>query len=228
MRRQQTQRTLTITFALITVTSMLWVTQSFAQQIQNQGYKLPVDPAQRPKVKAMVDAINQRARELGLIAATDDEDQAAFIRRKLDSQLSEDFEKLHTINVDKIVAQSSAPSFDYKTISEATADLKTRATRIKYNVLILQVGDKGEKVRYEENSEQLPTMLPELTRLINSFLGSPVFRLNSPNDIALRVKASRDLDGIIRLSDTINKIAKRSKATPGSRQLSEKEASARP
>jgi hypothetical protein len=53
-------------------------------------------------------------------------------------------------------------------------------------------------------------MLPELSRLINSFLGSPVFRLSSPNDATLRLKASRDLDGIIKLSETINKIAKRS------------------
>ena len=217
MTRQKTSHTLTTTFAVFTFVSMLWVTQSFGQQIQNQGYKQPVDPAQRPKVRAMVEAINQRARELGLIAAMDDEDQAAFVRRKLDAQLSEDFEKLHSINVDKIVAQSSATAFDYKTISDATADLKTRATRIKYNVLILQVGDKGEKVRYEENPEQLPTMLPELSRLISSFLGSPVFRLNSPDDIALRVKASRDLEGIIRLSDTINKITKRPKTAQASK-----------
>ena len=188
-----------------------------AQNPTNQGYKQPVDPAARPKVRAMVDAINQRARELGLIASIEDEDQAAFVRRKLDAQLSEDFEKLHAINVEKIVAQSSASSLDYKTISDATADLKTRATRIKYNVVLLQIADKSEKVRYEENPEQLLTMLPELSRLINSFLGSPVFRLSSPNDAALRLKASRDLDSIIRLSETINKITKRLKSTQASK-----------
>lgn len=162
----------------------------------------------------MVDAINQHARELGLVAANDDDDQAAFIRRKMNAQLSEDFEKLYSINVEKIVAQSSASSLDYKSLSDAVSDLKTRATRIKYNVRLLQIGDKGEKVRYSENPEQLATMLPELSRLINSFLGSPVFRLSSPNDAALRLKASRELESIIRLSDTINKITKHPKTMP--------------
>ncbi len=203
---------------LVVLALMLGNSQSFlAQQQQNQGYKQPVDPAARPKVRAMVDAINQRARELGLIAATDDDDQAAFIRRKLNGQLSEDFEKLYSINVEKIATQSSAASLDYKTLSDATADLKNRATRIKYSVTLLQIADKGEKTRYEENPEQLSSMLPELSRLINSFLGSPVFRLNSPNDAALRLKASRDLDGIIKLSETINKITKHSSKTAASR-----------
>jgi hypothetical protein len=217
MKKPHALRTVSITFAVFAFASMLWSSYSLAQQQQNQGYKQPVDPAERPKVRAMVSAINQRARELGLIAATDDDDQAAFIRRKLDAQLSEDFEKLHSINVEKIATQSSAPSLDYRTLCDATADLKTRATRIKYNVTLLHFADKGEKTRYDENPDQLPTMLPELSRLINSFLGSPVFRLNSPNDAALRSRASRDLDGIIRLSETINKITKRLKATQASK-----------
>ena len=191
--------------------------QSLLAQQQQSAYKQPVDPAANPKVRAMVDAINQRIRELGLIAVTDDPDQAAWVRRRRDAQLGEDFEKLHSINVEKIATLSSAPSLDYKTLSDAAADLKNRATRIKYNVLLLQVPDKGEKIRYDDNPDHLASMLPELSRLITSFLGSPVFRLSSPNDAELRLKASRDLDGIIKLSETINKIAKRSTKISASR-----------
>jgi hypothetical protein len=176
-----------------------------------------VEPPSRPKFRAMVETINKRALELGLIEVNDDPDQAAFVRRRKDAQLSEDFEKLHSINVEKIATQSSAPSLDYKTLCDATADLKTRATRIKYNVPLLQVADKGEKIRYDDNPDHLASTLPELSRLINSFLGSPVFRLSSPNDAELRLKASRDLDGIIKLSETINKISKRSTKTVASR-----------
>jgi hypothetical protein len=201
-----------------TILVALVLAQSLLAQQQQSSYKPPVDPAAAPpKVRAMVEAINQRARELGLIAVSDDPDQAAFVRRRRNAQLSEDFEKLHSINVEKIATQSSAPSLDYKTLSDATADLKNRATRIKYNVPVLQVADKGEKIRYDENPDYLASMLPELSRLIASFLGSPVFRLNSPNDVALRLKASRDLDGIIKLSETINKIAKRSTKIAASR-----------
>ena len=181
---------------------------------QQSSYKPPVDPAAAPpRVKAMVEAINQRARELGLIAVSDDPATAEFVRRRLNAQLTEDFEKLHAINVEKIATLSAGPSLDYKILADATADLKTRATRIKYNVTVLQVGGKGEKIRYDDNPDQLASMLPELSGLINSFLSSPVFRLSSPNDAELRMKASRDLDGIIKLSETINKIARRSTRT---------------
>jgi hypothetical protein len=210
MKRPAPPRNQSIMLALVVLALMPEFPPSLLAQQQQQGaYKPPVDPAANPRVRAMVDAINQRGRELGLIAATDDEEQAAFVRRRRNAQLSEDFEKLHSINIEKIATQSSAPSLDYKSLSDATADLKNRATRIKYNVPVLQVVDKGEKIRYDENPD-LASTLPELSRLINSFLSSPVFRLSSPNDAAIRLKASRDLDGIIKLSETINKVAKRS------------------
>lgn len=217
VKKPSALRNQSIMLGLVVLALMPGYSRSLLAQQQQSSYKPPVDPAERPKVRAMVEAINQRARELGLIAVTEDADQAAFVRRRLDAQLSEDFEKLHSINVEKIATQSSAPSLDYKTLSDAAADLKNRATRIKYNVPLLRVADKGEKIRYDENPDHLASTLPELSRLIDSFLGSPVFRLNSPNDAALRLKASRDLDGIIKLSETINKIAKRSTKTTASR-----------
>ncbi|HYV07794.1 MAG TPA: hypothetical protein VFB82_24595 [Blastocatellia bacterium] len=180
----------------------------FAQTQPNT--RTPVEPPTRPKFRAMMEQINQRSRELGLISVAEDPDQAEFVRRRMAAQLSEDFEKLHSINAEKIAPMTSAPSLDYRIISDATADLKNRANRIKNNVPLLQVASKGEKIRYDENPDDLASKLPELSRLINSFLGSPVFRLSSANDFELRLKASRDLDGIIKLSDVISKVAKRS------------------
>jgi hypothetical protein len=200
-----------LAFAVLALTSTC--PQSLLAGQQQPSYKPPVDPAAaNRKVRAMVETINQRARELGLISVSDDPAQEAFVRRRLNAQLIEDFEKLHTINAEKIANLSSA-SIDYKALSDVTADLKNRATRIKYNVTILQIADKGEKIRYDETPDCLGSMVPELSRLIDSFLGSPVFRLSSPNDVELRVKASRDLESIIKLSETINRIAKRSTRT---------------
>ena len=196
-----------LALALFMISSIC--TPTTARQVATNS-KVAVDPAQRPKFRAMIDAINQRARELGLISINEDEDQEAFVRRRRDAQLREDFEKLYSIATERLVLLSSAPSLDLKSLSDATADLKSRANRIKYSIPILQIADKGEGIRYEEYPDCLVTMLPELTRLVNSFLGSPVFRLSSPNDAQLRLKASRDLDAIIKLSDTVNRIAKRS------------------
>ena len=51
-------------------------------------------------------------------------------------------------------------------------------------------------------------MLPKLSRVIKSFIGNPALRVNSPNDAELRDAAGHDMEGIIKLSETINKIAK--------------------
>ena len=184
-------------------------TPAFGWQQPNPN-KVPADPALRPKFRAMVDAINQRAREQGLVSINDDEDQEAFVRRRRDAQLREDFEKLYTIGTEKLALLASAPSLDKKDLSDAAADVKTRANRVKYSVPLLQIAAKSEGIRYDEYPDCLTTMVPELSRLIQSFLSSPIFRLSSPNDAQLRLKASRDLDAIIKLSETVNKIAKRS------------------
>ncbi|HSB08374.1 MAG TPA: hypothetical protein VLM38_02600, partial [Blastocatellia bacterium] len=55
---------------------------------------------------------------------------------------------------------------------------------------------------------KLRSFLPELSRTIKSFLDNPVFRVNSPNDSDLRSNAGNDLEKIIKLSKTINKIAR--------------------
>ena len=158
--------------------------------------------ALKAKRRAMIETINQRARELGLVDVPDDE-QAEFYSQRLARQLREDFLKLDSINAQKLAA------LDYKSLSEATGDLKNRATRIRYNVPVLMGPGKSEKPRFDVNPDQLPSMLPELGRLIDSFLGSPIFRETSPNDAELRAKAVRDLEGIIALSDTINRVARR-------------------
>ena len=156
----------------------------------------------RAKARLMTETLNQRASELGLVSVPDDE-QAEFFRQRLEHQLLEDLMKLDSIHADKLAA------LDYKSLSETTADLKNRATRIKYNVPVLMASIKIEKPRYEESPERLPSMIPELSHLIDSFLGSPIFREASAHDAELRAKAVRDLEGIIVLSDTISKVARR-------------------
>jgi len=127
---------------------------------------------------------------------------------RLAAQLSQDLERLWQINTETIVPLSSAETLNYKNLSQATAEIKDCATRIKY-IVALPLGDKkGEKIRYEADAAKLGAMLPELDRVIKSFYGNPVFRVNSPNDVELRSAAGRDLEAIIKLSQTISKIAK--------------------
>lgn len=130
-------------------------------------------------------------------------------RNRLASQLAQDLERLDRLNSEHIVPLSSSRSIDYKNLAQVSAEVRSRATRIKF-YSPLQLADRtGEKIRFEADANQLGAMLPQLSRAITSFLGNPVFRISARNDSELRSIAAHDLEGIIKLSDAINKIAKR-------------------
>jgi hypothetical protein len=129
-------------------------------------------------------------------------------QRRANAQLSMDLERLSQLEAQNIAPVSSARSIDYRTLAQAAGEIKDRASRIKFSLPIV-LKDRGEKVRREADPGKLGLMLPDLSRAIKNFIGNPVLRVNSPNDAELRSTAGHDLESIIKLSDTINKIAKR-------------------
>ena len=129
-------------------------------------------------------------------------------RARQAAQLTRDFERLQQLNLKKIMPQWSLQSTDYTDLAQASGEINDRAKRIKFNMTI-DLRGPGEKIRYEADEAQLSTMLPTLSRAITSFLASPVFRISSPDDAALRRTAARDLESIIKLSEAINKVSKR-------------------
>jgi hypothetical protein len=130
-------------------------------------------------------------------------------RRRLAAQLARDLERLEQINTDRIVPLAAATTLDYKNLAHASAEIKTRANSIKFNSPFVLVDRTGEKIRYDLDTGQLSTMLPQLSRIVTKLLSNPVFRISAPNDAELRSIAAHDLEDIIKLSDAINKIAKR-------------------
>lgn len=140
-----------------------------------------------------------------------------MLRRRAKAELAEDFERLRRINRQQMPSLSSASSLDYKEVSRVTGEINSRAKRIKSNTPLALKEKKGERRAYHTDAARLASMLPELSRLIDSFLGNPVFYTASLNDEELRSTAGRDLESIIRLSDTINKIAKQLTKSPAPR-----------
>jgi hypothetical protein len=127
---------------------------------------------------------------------------------RLSKQLIEDFDRLWQINTESIAPLSGAKSVDPKKLSQAATEIKQRATRIKNTLALSPEDKKSEKIRYEAEASKLGSMLAELNRLIKSFIENPVFRVNSPNEAELRTAAGHDLETIINLSETVNKVAK--------------------
>lgn len=132
-----------------------------------------------------------------------------MLRRRAAAELAEDFERLRLINRERIVSLSSSSALNYKDLSQLTGEINRRAKRIKSNIHLALKQKKGEKRTYETDAARLGSLLPELSHLIDSFLGSPVFHTASVRDDELRSTAGRDLESIIRLSETLNKVAKR-------------------
>ena len=127
-------------------------------------------------------------------------------QRRIAAQITMDLERLAQLEAESI-APISVKSVDYKSLARATAEIKERALKIKYS-LPFPLKVKGEKVRREADPSQLASILPKLSRAIKSFIANPSLRVNSPNDAELRAAAGHDMEGIIKLSEIINKIAK--------------------
>jgi len=135
--------------------------------------------------------------------------ETRMLRRRAAAELAEDFDRLRRINRETIPILSSSASLDYRNLSKVSSEISGRAKRIKSNSPLALREKKGERRTYEADAARLGSMLPELGRLIESFLSNPVFTTASVHDADLRSTAGRDLESIIRLSDTISKVAKR-------------------
>ena len=166
-------------------------------------------PAGPPVANRTAESVNQRALDLEMLSTVGRRDRSGESRNmRLAAQLVEDFDRLWRINNDTIGPLMSAEAVDYKNLSKATSEIRHRATRIKYTIVLNLEDKKSEKVRYEADAAKLSWMLPELNRVMKSFLENPVFHVNAPNDMELRSAAGNDLEAIINLSQTINKVAK--------------------
>ena len=128
-------------------------------------------------------------------------------RRRAVAQLYQDFRRLKQNNSETISPFAGISASEYRKLSRDTEELRDRAMRIKYNIPFSI--KHREQIHYEGDPAQLGSVLPQLSHVIESFLGNPVLRMESANDAELRAQAGRDLDGIIKLSKSINKLAKR-------------------
>jgi hypothetical protein len=129
--------------------------------------------------------------------------------RLLYEQLKEDFEQLQVINNSLSTMVDSRSALDYEQIRKDAAEVNKRAARLKAN-LSLPEPAKGEKLKKEQGEfspEGLKWALKALNSLVKSFVENPVFQQLNVIDVESSKRASRDLDGIIKLSEQIYKRA---------------------
>ncbi|HYJ88688.1 MAG TPA: hypothetical protein VEW46_21660 [Pyrinomonadaceae bacterium] len=121
-------------------------------------------------------------------------------------QVKKDFEGMQLANNDILVALASNRPLDPKQISNNTSRIRRFATALK-NQLSLPVPDEDKTSKEQSVFEgPLRATLLHLDASIARFVSNPIFKSTGHVvDAQHSVKASRDLDNIINLSDRIRK-----------------------
>lgn len=132
--------------------------------------------------------------------------------RAIMDQVSEDFQRLLTLHNEIVRAIASNDSPNYQFISDATGEIKKRATRLQAALEL----HKPETPETQPEMRDLGAMqtkddLIMLCRKIESFIGNPI--IDTPGTVNAREleKARRDLESVVRLSGTIKKRADKQK-----------------
>ena len=128
-------------------------------------------------------------------------------------EVREDFGRIQDINTEMIRIYRSGSAPDYKRISQAMAEIKRRAERLRAN-LVLPSGKADEQEHGPATARAARSPLLDLSDLITSFVTNPIFANANTIDATLGASARRDLESIVDLSDKISKSAdKLSKVT---------------
>jgi len=124
------------------------------------------------------------------------------------TELVRDFEWIHSFR--EAYQDPHSIVANYTRLWHDAAELTNHANHIRLNVPFpLSRVDKKQVPVQNNGAEDLAVVLADLNAVITSFLDNPVFRMAPPDDKELRVSAGRDLQAIIKLSERVNKLAKK-------------------
>jgi hypothetical protein len=122
------------------------------------------------------------------------------------AQTEEDFNRILILHNEIAHALTSKNDLNYGFVSEATAEIKKRATRVQHS-LALGLSSEEALEREKFKDEPVKDSLIKLCNQIRSFVTNP--SIENPNTINAEqmTKARRDLESLIQLSDRIKKEA---------------------
>lgn len=133
-------------------------------------------------------------------------------RRRLEAlmaQTEEDFNRLLTLHNEIVRTVSSTKPLDYQFVSEATAEIRKRASSIQSN-LVLSLPEteiKPAEMRAQANETEMKESLVKLCKQIRSFVTNPVIEQPNTIDAEKLETAKRDLESVIQLSGNLKRDA---------------------
>jgi hypothetical protein len=131
-------------------------------------------------------------------------------RRQIEAlmaQTEEDFNRILTLHNEIARAISSRNALDYQFISDATTEIRKRASRVQSS-LRLRLTDEDAPVK-EKTEPEMKDSLIKLCHEIRAFVTNPTIANPNTVDAQQLVRAKRDLESFIQLSGLIKKDADR-------------------
>jgi hypothetical protein len=131
--------------------------------------------------------------------------------RAVMNQVNEDFQRLLMLHNEIVRTILSNDSPNYQFVSDATSEIKKRATRLQ-STLELHKPEVSE-TQEMQNRQTAPTKedLTLLCKKIESFIKNPIIETPGTVDVKELEKARRDLESVIELSAAITKRAEKQK-----------------
>lgn len=127
------------------------------------------------------------------------------------AQTEEDFNRILTLHNEIARALTSKNDLDYHFISEATAEIKKRASRVQSSLALRPSPEETLELEKSPAPKDLPLKeeLVKLCHQIRSFVTNP--SIENPNTINAEqmAKARKDLESVIQISGRINKLSRR-------------------
>ena len=133
----------------------------------------------------------------------------AVNKRPLYRDVAEDFKQLQLSNYSLTQAARPDGRLDYALIEKEAAEVGKRASSLKAYLSLPKLEEGSRRDGWEKviTPEGLRSALSSLDTLVRSFVGNPYFRRPDVADLRLTSKASRDLTGIIFLSERVRRCA---------------------
>ena len=123
------------------------------------------------------------------------------------AQTEEDFNRIMTLHNEIARALASKNDLNYQFVSEATAEIKKRASRVQSSLALGLPSEEALELEKSSKDEPVKDSLIKLCNQIRSFVTNP--SIENPNTINAEqmTKARRDLESVIQLSGRIKKDA---------------------
>jgi len=139
-------------------------------------------------------------------------------RRQLEAlmaQTEEDFNRILTIHNEFARLLAASKPIEYTFISDATTEIKKRASRLQSTLAMHQLPTETPVVEKSEelNDSQMKDALVRMCKQIRSFVTNPVIANPNTVDAQQLTNARRDLESLIQLSGHLKKEASKKHET---------------